>query len=199
MSGIEPYLLAFIALFVAIDAAATVPVYLALTEGASADERRRTLRLSCLTALSVGLGFLAVGRAVFHVLGITIADFQVAGGALLFTLSVADLVGAREEHRFTGSPGVVPLGVPLIVGPAVLTTLLIAVDSYGLLPTLCAFLVNMLIAWAMLARAAWITRLIGKEGSRGVAKVMALLMAAIGVMMMRRGIQSFLAGVRSGT
>ena len=190
-------MLAFVALFVAIDSAATVPVFVALTEGVSPAERRRTLSLSCHTALSVGLGFLAVGRAVFHVLGITIADFQIAGGALLFTLSVADLVGAREKHGATGSPGVVPLGVPLIVGPAVLTTLLIAVDSYGLLPTLTGFLLNMLIAWAMLSRSDLITRVIGKEGSRGVAKVMALLMAAIGVMMMRRGVQSFLAGVRS--
>src|SRR5688572_30397879 len=137
-------LLAFIPLFVAIDAAAVVPPFLALTEDSSRDERARTLRASVVTALLVGLGFLALGRAVFGVLGITIADFQVAGGAVLFVISVSDLLRAKDERRLANtSPGAVPLGVPLIVGPAVLTTLLSSVGSYGLWPTLAAFVVNM--------------------------------------------------------
>lgn len=194
-ADLSPFLLALIPLFVAMDAPAVIPPFLALTEEMTPADRSRTLRHSVLTALLVGVGFLALGRAVFHVLGITIADFQIAGGAVLFGISFTDLVGSKEERRSSNAtPGVVPLGVPLIVGPAVLTTILISESNYGLAPTLVAFLVNMLVAWALLARAESITRVVGKAGTRGFAKVMSLLLAAIGVMMMRRGIQAFLSG-----
>lgn len=190
----SPYLLAFIPLFVAIDAAAVVPVFLALTEDQERQERALTLKLSVLTGLLAGLGFLALGRAVFSVLGVTVADFQVAGGAVLFVISVTDLVHSKEDRRLANtSPGVVPLGVPLIVGPAVLTTLLGSVTTYGLVETLVSFVVNMALAWAILSQAEWITRVIGRGGTRGVAKVMSLLLAAIGVMMIRHGIEAILA------
>jgi multiple antibiotic resistance protein len=194
VNGIQPYLLAFIPLFVAIDAAAVVPPFLALTEGESAAERRHTLKLSVATALVVGLAFLALGRGVFAVLGVTPFDFQLAGGAVLFIISVRDLLHAKDERRLANNQaGVVPLGVPLIVGPAVLTTLLSSTTAYGLLPTLASFVVNMAIAWIILAHAEWVTRVIGISGTRAFAKIMSLLLASIGVMMMRRGITGILA------
>ena len=185
--------LAFIPLFVAIDALAVVPAFLTLTDGETPPQRSRTLRDSVVTGLLAGLGFLALGRIVFKLLGITIPDFQIAGGAVLFAVSLTDLIGSKERRRLdNASAGVVPLGVPLLVGPAVLSTLLVTVDSFGLVESIVAFVLNMLIAWVILARADLMTRLLGAGGSRGVAKIMSLLMAAIGVTMMRRGLQALL-------
>ena len=197
MESLAPFGLAFVALLVAVDAAAAVPVFVALTEHDDAKERARTLRLSVVTALLAGLGFMLVGRALFRALGVTVADFQVAGGAVLFAISVNDILRSKEDRRLANaqSPsgvGVVPLGVPLLVGPAVLTTLLSSVDGYGAIPTLVAFVANMALAWAILSRAEWITRVIGVAGTKGVAKLMSLLMAAIGVMMIRRGVHALL-------
>ena len=197
MDSVHPYLLAFVALFVAVDAVAVVPVFVSLTEDDSSEDRARTLRLSVMTALIAGLGFMAVGRAVFTALGVTVADFQVAGGAVLFAISVNDILRSKEDRRLANaSPagvGVVPMGVPLLVGPAVLTTLLSSVDGFGPLATLAAFVLNMGVAWAILSRAEWITRVVGTAGTKGIAKLMSLLMAAIGVMMIRRGLETILA------
>ena len=193
MEALRPYLLAFIPLFVAIDAIAVVPAFLGLTEGSSQLERARILRASVITGLCAGLAFLGVGRAVFHLLGVTLFDFQIAGGAVLFNIAVRDLVHSKEERRLANtSPGVVPLGVPLIVGPAVLTTLMTFSGTSGVVPTAVAFVVNMGLAWLILSQADPITRLLGQGGSRGVAKVMSLLVAAIGVTMMRRGLEGLL-------
>lgn len=195
MTELQALALAFIPLFVAIDAIAVVPAFLSLTEGESAQERARTLRASVVTGLLAGLGFLVLGRIVFRLLGITIPDFQIAGGAVLFAVSLTDILGSKERRRLrNASAGVVPLGVPLLVGPAVLTTLLVTVETFGLVESLIAFVLNMLIAWIILARADLMTRLLGAGGSRGVAKIMSLLMAAIGVTMMRRGLQAILEG-----
>jgi len=194
MEHVRPYLLALVPLFVAIDAIAVVPSFLALTEDEERAQRARTLRLSVVTGLLAGLGFLVLGRGVFRLLGVTIADFQVAGGAVLFVISVVDIIAPRDPRLLPGaSAGVVPLGVPLLVGPAVLTTLLSSLNSHGILVTLVAFVVNMLLAWAFLSRASFVTRVLGVQGTRGFAKVMSLLMAAIGVTMMRRGLEALIA------
>ena len=195
MDLLRAFGLAFIPLFVAIDAIAVVPAFVSLTDGETPAERSRTLRDSVLTGLLAGLGFLALGRVVFRLLGITIPDFQIAGGAVLFAVSLTDLIGSKERRRMrNASAGVVPLGVPLLVGPAVLTTLLVTVDSFGVVESIVAFVLNMLIAWLILSRSRLMTRLLGDGGSRGVAKIMSLLMAAIAVTMMRRGLQAILAG-----
>ncbi|HOU36483.1 MAG TPA: MarC family protein, partial [Candidatus Omnitrophota bacterium] len=89
--------------------------------------------------------------------------------------------------------GVFPLGTPLITGPAVLTTTVIMIDGYGLVPTFVAVLVNMLIVWVTLVKADLLLRLFGQNGLRALAKIMYILLAAIGVMMVRKGILSTIA------
>ena len=85
--------------------------------------------------------------------------------------------------------GAVPIGTPLVTGPAVLTTILILVDTYGVYLTVMSFLANLLIAWVVFTYAGGISRFLGKAGSKAVSKIAHLLLAAIAVMMMRVGIQ----------
>jgi multiple antibiotic resistance protein len=84
--------------------------------------------------------------------------------------------------------GIVPLGVPLIVGPAVLTTTIISVDTYGYIPTIISLIVNLVFAWLVFSRAALVIRVLGEGGAKGVGKVVSLLLAAIAVMMIRMGV-----------
>lgn len=186
------YLLACIPVFVAIDVIGLLPVFLALTCRLSPQEKVSVARQSILTALAAGLGFLFLGKWVLGVLGVTVDDFKVAGGILLLVLSINELVfGVRRERSGNGNGevGVVPIGMPLIVGPAVLTTLLLLMDTYGISPTVGSFLANLLLVYVVFRSSRGILRIIGESGTRAFAKFMNILLAAIGVMMIRRGLE----------
>ncbi|MEK7874111.1 MAG: MarC family protein [Chloroflexota bacterium] len=199
LTGIgQPLLLSAIPIFVAIDPVGTLSFLLGLTEGMSSRERSRVTRFAILTALGLGLGFLAVGQLVFSLLGITQASFLVAGGVLLFVLTTSDILrGAsipREaQPRQNEYVGVVPLGTPLVVGPAVLATLLLLVQRYHIAVVVAAFMLNLGLTWLIFTQADRITRLLGRAGLMVVAKIAGLLLAAIAVDMVRRGIMQFLA------
>jgi multiple antibiotic resistance protein len=179
----------FIPLFVAVDVVALVPIYLGI--GGLLDEaaRRRLVIEATLTAAAVGLAFLLVGDAVLNFLGVTVGDFQIAGGVLLLVFSVYDLLHPELPLRQPGArPGVVPLGIPMIVGPAVLTTLLTLARTHGYAMTLIAFGLNLAIVWVALRSASLIGRVLGDAGCRAIAKVLSLALAAIGVTFIRHGV-----------
>ncbi len=192
------FLAVFIPLFVAIDPFGVLPVYAALTTGLTTDIRRQLLRQSMLTAVLVAVGFLVLGRLVFQALGITTADFQVAGGLLLLVFAVDDLLFARSDRKpvIEAGLGIVPLAVPLIVGPAVLTTLLVLSESFGLVWTLGGLVVNLALLWLVLARVDLIVRLVGVAGSRAVGKIASLFLAAFAVSMIRAGLTGVLGAPR---
>ncbi|MGH7369453.1 MAG: MarC family protein, partial [Candidatus Methylomirabilaceae bacterium] len=180
MDPIRPFLLSFIPLFVAIDAFGILPIFIALTAHLSEPERGRTSRRAVAAAGLIGVGFMLIGKAVFLYLGITQADFQIAGGALLFCLSLADLLFEDRTRRFpVQSLGVVPLATPLIVGPAVLTTAMVLLDSHGFWLTLLSFAVNLGIVWGTLRSADRIMAVIGAGALNAIARIVNLLLAAI--------------------
>lgn len=173
----------------AIDAIAILPIFLSMTEGLMVDEKKVIVRQSIITAFVVSICFLAVGKFVFGVLGITVSDFKIAGGIVLLVLAINDLLFPEKRRRFEGSSiGVVPLGMPLIVGPGVLTTIIILVDTYGYFPTLFSVVINLLIVWIAFNRSETIINILGENGAKGSAKVMSIFLAAIAVMMIRRGV-----------
>lgn len=187
------FLSAFIPIFVAVDAIGLLPIFIALTQGLDQKTKQKVIMESILTALGLAVGFIFLGRAVFKLLGITIGDFMVAGGLVLFCIAVMELLAARKE-RLAGvyDFGVVPLGTPLLVGPAVLTTSLIMIDQYGLPVTLASILLNILFAVVLFLFSDVLIKIIGDGGARAISKVMALLLAAIAVMMIRKGIVQML-------
>ncbi len=191
--------LCFVPLFVAVDAIGILPMFMGLTEGLSKEQMRRVVRQSVAVALGVALTFLAVGKGLLSLLGVTIADFMIAGGSLLFIIAVNDLLTFEKRQRVVDpeSLGAMPLGVPLIVGPAVLTTSLILVGEYGVWMTVGSVVANVLIAGVVLYLAQPINRLLGGAGSKTVSKLASLLIAAIAVMFVRRGITFFITGVHA--
>ncbi len=188
--------LCFVPLFVAVDAVGLLPLFINLTEGMEKKVIRRIILQSMVTALAVALVFIAVGTGIFRLLNISVADFMIAGGSLLFVLSIRDIL-ASEKKLLEVDPesvGAVPIGVPLITGPAVLTTSLLLVNEHSAVITSLAIASNILIAGGMFMMAPLINRVLGKTGSKAVSKIISLLLAAIGVMIVRKGIAMFIAG-----
>jgi multiple antibiotic resistance protein len=183
---------AFVPIFVAVDAIGVLPIFISLTQDLSQADRKKIILQSMLTAISLAIGFILLGKAVFKLLGISVSDFMIAGGVILLCLSVLDLLKPGKRRRApVDDIGAVPIGTPLIVGPAVLTTILLIMDQYGFIITLVAVLFNILLAGLIFSRADNLIKILGQSGSRALSKIMALLLAAIAVKMIRRGLVPF--------
>jgi multiple antibiotic resistance protein len=186
-------LLAFIPVFVAVDAVGVLPIFISLTEGLKQREKSKIILESMLTALGLAIGFIFLGRAVFKLLSVTVSDFMIAGGAILFCLAMIDIINPVKKRRIPSRElGIVPLGTPLIVGPAVLTTSMIIVPHYGIGPTLISVIANVLIAGLVFRLSTVLIKLLGEAGTKALSKITSLLLAAIGVMMIRKGITNII-------
>lgn len=200
MMPMNEFWLCFVPLFVAVDAIGTLPLFLGLTQGTPRRETRRIIVDSVLTAAVVAILFLFGGRELLRLLGITISDFMVAGGLLIFVIAMSDMItsGKPEKEVDKRNPGAVPLGVPLIAGPAVLTTSILLLNTYGAVPTAAALLVNIAFAGLVFFFGNSLNHVLGSAGARIVSKIANLLLAAIAVMMIRKGVIMLLIGLSSG-
>jgi multiple antibiotic resistance protein len=190
MEWLEKFLQAFIPLFVAIDPIGLVAIFLGLGQSILPARRQKIADQATWTGGAVALGFLLLGQSVFKALGISVSDFQIAGGLILFILAAKDLVqSAAEPEKLPDDFGVVPLGMPLIAGPASITTLLVLAQTQGigLLVILVALAANLAIVVFALHYSEWLGRKIGPTGLRAISKIISMLLAAIAVSMIRHG------------
>ena len=185
----ESFLRAFIPLFMAFDGVGLLPFFWGVTQRLNSGQRQRAIIEAVVTASLVAAGFLLVSRWVFSLMGLELADIMVAGGAILIVLCLRELLLTEEMPRVQiSNPGVVPLGVPLLSGPAVLTTVLLVRNQYGWGATVVALAANMAVIWAILRAAAWLMPRLGQHGSEIISKISSVILTAFGVMLIRRGV-----------
>ncbi len=189
------FIAAFVPIFVAVDPLGTLPLYLSLTEEFPPRDRRVIARDSLLTAFALSMGFVVAGRAIFSFMGISENDFLIAGGSILFVLALLDMAGVEKARGVSGRMvGVVPLGTPLIAGPATLTTALLMVQQHGIYPTLLSLTVNIALLWVVFRFAGQIAKALGSAGLRAISKLVMLFLAALGVMLVRKGVLAIVSG-----
>lgn len=198
---------AFLPLFIAIDAVGIVPIFMSLTAGASLAQRRRLAVQAVTTAAGVAFVIVFAGNAIFRALGIDLNDLRVSGGILLLIIAITDLLFGEKTQRQVSedeveapdhvSPveavGIVPLGIPLTLGPAAITTLLISQKSYGYPVTVLSLVVNLVIVFVAFWYGPWLLDKLGEPASKVLAKVVNLFLAAIGVAMIRAGIAGMIS------
>ncbi len=188
MDFIKEFVLTFIPLFVAIDAIGILPIYISLVEGILEQEKKNIARQSVITAFVVSISFLFLGNFIFSLLNIRFEDFMIAGGILLLILSISDILRVKEkELTLSETLGIVPIGTPLLAGPATLTTLIILAGTYGYWIVILSLFVNLFIAWVMLEKAQLVVKVMGVHGIKAFAKVMALLLSAIAISLIKKG------------
>jgi multiple antibiotic resistance protein len=191
---VEPLLKSFIALFVAIDALGALPIVFGLMRGVGAADRQRLIYKATLAALLISLIFLFGGKSIFAFLGILETDFRIAGGLLLILFAIRDLM-VSSSHQGTPAPsrvGIVPIAMPIMMGPAALATVVLSAEQYGYGMTVASLILNLALALLVFSRAEWVLKKMGDDASDAFAKISSLLLAAIGVMLVRSGIEAIL-------
>lgn len=191
-----------VALLAIVDPVASVPIFLTATTGYSQAERRRITRIVAVTVFGVLAGAALVGTQVLQFFGISVPSFQIAGGILLLLMAISMLQakesGIRqtpdeaEEAAEKDAVAVVPLAIPLLAGPGAISTMIItAHHSEGYFDSLALLVPAALIAlavWATFAAATKISNRMGKTGMNIITRIMGLIIAAIGVEYIYRGL-----------
>ena len=195
----DAFVESFLPLFVAINLPGVLPIYLGLTQDLTPAQRRRLTFQALLTAVAVAMLILFAEQLIFQVLGITLNDLRVGGGLILLTLSISDLIFGDYRRRDPtaqgedpSSLGIVPLGIPLVIGPAAIATILVSQQSFGYLPTFVSLVLNMTLVFLGLLAAPYLMRVVGRATTKAVAKVASLFLAAIAVAMIRAGVTGML-------
>jgi multiple antibiotic resistance protein len=218
LSILHDFLLIFIPLFVVIDPAGAIPLFLAITDRYTEEQRRQVARRAARVAGLTGVLFVVLGQAILTFLGLKFEDFQIAGGLLLVILAVIDLLipGKPAVDQVSmdpaGTVGVVPLAVPLIVGPATMTTSLLLVNTYSkrydehfgaplgqviVTAMVCAaLLINIGALHVGMRYSNRIVAIVGKNTMAVVNKIVMILIAAIAVSLIRQGIEGIVRGLR---
>jgi len=173
---------ATIALFIIVDPFGNIPIFVGLTENITEAQRKKTFNTAMLVAFVLLLVFAFTGREIFTIFGISINSFEVAGGILLLIIAVRILIsGFHETTESPESLGAVPIAMPLIVGPGAITTTILNLQAYGSAITILAALIVLTITWVILRYINSVYKVLGKTGSLVIARVMALIIAAIAI------------------
>jgi len=182
--------LCFVPLFVAVNAVGVLPIFMGLTRSMDGPAVRPLIAKSMITAMAVAMMFIFFGLQLLTAMGLAPGHFMIAGGIMLFLTAIVELLPG-ETHRRDVSPGdvgVVPIGVPLISGPAVLTTAILQSEIHGVWMTLAAMLLNVLIAGAVFWSSRALYRVLGQTGSQIVSKISHLLLASVAVKLVHKGV-----------
>ncbi len=194
VNNLQNFILTFVPLFIVIDALGTLPFVISLSEGMIKPQRRKMIHVAVITATVVGLVFLFFGQFILKVMNISVGAFAIAAGLILLVLSIKYMsTGQMVEVIKEELVAVVPIGTPLTVGPATITTLLLLATQFPLYMVLISFALNMLITWAIFLLSGYIVRFMGQGGLKAISRVFSLLLAAIAVSMIIRGLS--LAGI----
>lgn len=178
-----------------------LPVVQEFTAELPASEARSYRLRALLQGNLVGLGFMLGAPFLFYALGLTLDDLRIAGGVVLLTYATHDILFSRarrnrlqmaDEHHDPG-PAIAPLGVPIFVGPATLSMLLVLSEIHGNLPVAAALVVNLVLNVACVLVADPLLSWLGEGASRAVGKVMSIVLAALGAGMLRAGVAGLLA------
>lgn len=187
---LSDFWLSFIPLFIAFDVFGVLSLYIKFTHKLDDARKKRNLRDSMFTAFFISLLFVILGSKVMEYLGISIKDFLIAGGIVLFIIAAKDIIVGQDEKLDEDEMyGVVPLGVPLLAGPAVLATSIIIRSNYGFVYFLASLVLNLIVCAIVLKFSRYIIKYLGKRFVEAMSKVFSLIIASIAIMFIRRGLQ----------
>jgi len=176
-------------LFVILDPLGNAPIFYSLTIMLSEKDRRSIIRMSVIVATLILLIFSIGGVLILSFFNITVDDFRIAGGTILFIIAVKGILGRVEaESVERESVAVVPMATPLLAGPGSITTVIYIAQAYGIHYSIISIIINTALAYFLLVNGDKLLAILGRNGSVALARIMAMILAAIAVSMVREGI-----------
>lgn len=174
-----------------------IPLFLALLRDIEPKRRQQIIRRELLIALAILLVFLFFGQNLLNVLDLQQESVTIAGGIVLFLISLRMIFPSQEGvmgSQPEGEPFIVPLAIPLIAGPSALATLILMASSEP--DQMFNWLFALLLAWAITAvtllAAPALYKLLRKRGLMAMERLMGMLLIMIAVQMLLTGIKAFL-------
>lgn len=187
---------AVIILLLVVDPVGNIPLFVSLLRNVEPTRRVRVIVRECAIAFAVLLVFVFFGRSILGVLGLSDPSLAIAGGVILFLIALR-MIFRRPEGVFgdtiEGEPFIVPLAIPSIAGPTAIATVMLLVSRapQRVLEWTAAVTVAMLVTLALLIFAERVAKIVGERGLLAFERLMGLILTAIAVEMLLRGIETF--------
>jgi MarC family membrane protein len=187
---------AVVILLLVLDPVGNIPLFISLLRNVDPARRTRVIVRECATAFGVLLGFVFFGRWILDLLGLSEPSLTIGGGVILFLIAVRMIFRGPEGvfgDTVDGEPFIVPLAIPAIAGPAAIATVVLFVSRapQRLPEWIAAVTVAMLVTLAFLVFAERVSKLVGERGLLAFERLMGLILTAIAVEMMLRGIETY--------
>ena len=197
----DELLRAIVGIFVIVDPIGSVGIFLAVTNGFSKIKKEKAARFAGITVAAVLVVAALMGQAILDLFGIRLAAFSVAGGILFLILAVEMIRGEgvsqfhklNERSEQLPAAAIVPLGVPLMAGPGAISTVILAspgsANWFETAILISSIAVLGLVTWLCFSYAQHIGKLIGDIGIQLISRIMGLILAALAVEYMVKGVQ----------
>ena len=200
-----------LSLIVLVNPFIALSIFLELTQGYTSRERRRTAQITALSVFIIMTVFIFSGNWILKILSISTGSFQVGGGILVFLIAVSMMnsgsnpakpkIGTQEHDEITVQPrpnmnavAIVPLAMPLIIGPGGISTVIIHASAARHMNDLFAIVAAgaaiSVICYLSLLAAAKVSRWLGETGLTVLNRIMGMLLAAVAVEIVIAGIRS---------
>ncbi|MBI1825231.1 MAG: NAAT family transporter [Planctomycetes bacterium] len=196
-------LLTFSAIFFVVDPFAVIPMYLAITQGDSAEKKLATARRASIATTVTLISFAIAGGLIFRMFGITLGAFKIAGGILLFLMAV-DMIRAQRS-RLRSSPeeesegvsredvAIIPLAIPMLSGPGSIATVMVLMSRSStpiqVAIVMTCIIVTGILTFLVLRAATMLERTLKNTGLNILTRLMGLILAAVAVQFVISGIQ----------
>ena len=189
---IDNMLKSVIALFVVVNPIGKIPVFITLTEKMEKEKKKLVSKNAVVTTAVLLTLFAVAGIQLLSVFGISIFSFMIAGGVLLFIISIEFLTHGEWRYgasSISGDSGIVPLAFPLLAGPGAITTVIISLQAYGWVVSIISIVFVVSVTYLVLQLGNPILRILGRRGSLVTTRIFAIFLAAIAVQYIVEGVK----------
>lgn len=184
-----------VSLFVVVNPIGKVPLFITLTQKMEKQNKKLVSKNAIITTAVLLTVFAVVGVQLLSIFGISIFSFMIAGGILLFIISIEFLTHGEWRYgrsSIAGDSGIVPLAFPLLAGPGAITTVIISLQTYGWIVSVISIVFVVSVTYLVLHLESPISRILGRRGSIVTTRVFAIFVAAIAVQYVVEGLRQLL-------